>query len=72
MMAETFIPRGSSNVRAVEYDPESEDMTVHFHRGGSYMYRNVRPHLYRGITQAESPGEYLQRHIKGRHLFEKV
>lgn len=71
-MAETFEPIGSSHIQSVEYDPDSEDMTVTFQSGDRYMYRNVPVGIYQRWQTAGSAGEYFQRMVKGRFAYETV
>jgi len=60
----------SSNVDAVMYDPEARVLSVRFHSGGEYSYRNVPPDVARGLVDAESPGRYFASNIRGNYSHE--
>jgi len=68
---ETFRPN-STHIRSIDYDPDSEDMTVEFRSGDTYLYRNVPEGVYRQWQTAGSAGEYFQRHVKNRYAYEAV
>jgi hypothetical protein len=68
-LAETFIPPASSHIAQAEYDHDTGDMTVTFQNGSNYTYHNVARSNWRGMQTAQSAGEYLHRHIKGRHSY---
>lgn len=55
--------QGSSNVKAVGYDPGSQTLIVEFHKGRSYAYTGVTPDMHSNILAAESPGKYLHESV---------
>ena len=63
-------PVKSSNVEAVGHDGSA--LWVRFHGGGMYRYPTAGPEHHAALLEAESPGQYLHRHIKGAHAGEKV
>lgn len=72
MTEETFQFIGSSNLVQATYNRDSEDLTIQFQDGSSYLYRNVPAGTYRGLTLAGSAGAYFHRHIRSRFMSEKV
>lgn len=72
MTVETFQPLSSSHIQQADYDRESEDLTITFQDGSQYVYRNVPPSTYRGLTLAESCGSFFHRHIRSRFMSEQV
>jgi ABC-type uncharacterized transport system substrate-binding protein len=71
VVAETFIPRNSSNIAEVSYEPDVENLTITFQSGDVYLYFNVPPHEYRGLCAAGSVGQYFHRNIKSRYSYEQ-
>ena len=57
------IPVASSNIRSIGYDRQSATLEVEFTSGDVYQYLNVPEHLYNGLLQAASPGQFLNINI---------
>lgn len=62
---------GSSTIDAVGYDPDSRELTVRFHSGGTYLFFDVPEDKHQNLITADSVGRYFHRHIRGCHLAEK-
>jgi hypothetical protein len=54
----------SSCISSVDYDEESEDMTVYFVRGGVYVYSGVPKDVYEEFINAGSIGSYFYYNIR--------
>ena len=54
----------SSNIKSIGYDPIRPTLEVEFKNGSIYQYFGVPQHLYQGLMQASSHGEYLDAYIK--------
>ena len=67
---ETFIPT-SSHLDRVDYDRETQEMTVTFKNGQPYTYSGVPNEVYLGLQHARSAGEYFVRQIKDRYSYEQ-
>ena len=61
----------SSNVEAIGWDAESQELHVLFLGGGLYVYQEVPDYIFEGLMNAQSKGSYLHREIKGRFQYEK-
>ncbi len=59
----------SSNVAAIGYDPETQELSVSFTKSGTYVYHDVGRDTYDELMQAESKGKYLNQRIKGTYEF---
>ena len=62
----------SSNVEAVGYDANEEELYVRFSGGDTYVYLNVDQTLYEALCTAPSVGRYLNRHVKPRHQYRRL
>jgi len=62
----------SSNIRSIGYDPQSTILEVEFTSGDVYQYFNVPEHLYNGLMNASSHGQFLNEHIKHSYQYQKV
>lgn len=62
----------SSNVKAVQYDPETLTLVTHFHDGSRYSYDQVPANVADGFAQASSPGKYVFSAIRGQYLHTKI
>lgn len=73
VVAETFVPRSSSRIAEIRYDPDVENMEVDFVSDGStYTYFNVPAATYRNFCAAGSQGQFFERYIKGRFSYERT
>ncbi len=62
----------SSNIKQIGYDPETQDVHVHFHNGTAVIYRNVPEQVYEDFLGADSPGRFLNSNLKNVYTFEHV
>ena len=57
----------SSLIAEVGFNPETEELRVHFHKGkGSYTYRGVPQRMFDALMNDNSAGGYFIQNIKGR------
>ncbi len=62
----------SSNIEAIGYDPEAQELHVRFLKSGdTYVYSDVNHSVFDELMQAESKGSYLNRRIKGNYQYRK-
>lgn len=61
----------SSNVEAIGYDEDGQELHVQFLGGGYYIYHSVPREIFDGLTCAPSKGSYLNREVKGFYQFTK-
>ena len=54
----------SSNLASVGYDQGSMTLEVEFNHGGVYQYSSVPEHVYDGLMNASSHGQYFDAHVK--------
>jgi hypothetical protein len=54
----------SSNIASIGYEPTRPILEVEFLNGSIYQYFGVPQHLYLGLMNASSHGEYLDAYIK--------
>lgn len=65
-------PVDSSHLKSIGYEPESQTLTVEFHKGGIYHYHNVPPQKYEQLMNADSHGKYFLNNIKNSHPVKKA
>jgi hypothetical protein len=70
VVAETFVPPASSNIGAISYDPDVENLTVEFQSGDTYIYYNVPVSVYRAWIAQGGNGSYFYRNIRSRYSYE--
>lgn len=70
-MAETFIPRSSSHIAAISYEPDVENLTVEFTSGDNYIYFNVPVSEYKSWCAEGGSGRYFHRRIKNTYSYEQ-
>lgn len=71
-MPEMTPVKHSSNILAVGYSKEWNELWVHFKNGGIYVYVEVPPAPAEAMLAADSKGGYLAANIKGKYKFKKV
>lgn len=65
-------PVTSSNINSIGYDPQSATLEVEFTSGDVYQYFSVPEHLYRGLMNASSTGQFLNDYIRNSYRYQKV
>jgi len=62
-------PVNSSNLAAVGYNGNLQELTIRFHNGGVYTYMGVPSHLHTGLMNAASKGSYHHQFIKDSYPY---
>ena len=62
----------SSNVAAIGYEKEAEDLHVQFNSGSVYVYSNVPVEVFDNFKDADSKGRYLNENIKGVYDYIRI
>ena len=60
----------SSNVEAIGYEPDTQELHVQFITSGTYVYFDVEDWVFDEFMQADSKGQYLNYNIKGVYAYE--
>jgi hypothetical protein len=58
----------SEAIRALEYDPLSKRVLVHFHSGGSHQFGPFEPHEYDAFRSAPSVGKHFHAYVKKKAI----
>jgi hypothetical protein len=61
----------SSNVEAIGYDDDTQELHVQFLSGGYYIYHDVPRQIFDELMCAPSKGSFLNREVKGVYRFTK-
>lgn len=61
----------SSNVEAIGYDADAQELHVQFTSGGTYVYYEVPSSVFDAFMSAASKGSFLNREIKSVYRFTK-
>ena len=62
----------SSTVASVDYDSKSQEMTVEFMNGSSYVYEGVPPTVHQDFLKAESKGRFVATQLKNKFSDRKL
>jgi hypothetical protein len=62
----------SSNVRDMEWTPATGNLTITFQCGRTYLYYAVSSAVAHGIKKSKEPGQYVERYLKPRYLFNEI
>lgn len=65
-------PVDSSNISSIGFDEDSQTLEIEFHSGAVYQYFDVPFHIYEGIMNAASKGQYFAQNIKGYYRYVKI
>jgi len=60
----------ASNVHKIEWD--DNNLIVQFNNGGRYQYLDIPAEISIGMSEAKSPGSYLNREIKGKYRYTRI
>ncbi len=63
---------GSSNIEAIGYEPDRQELYVRFLKTGDYVYYYVEEWVFNEFMQANSKGGYLHNYIKGRYDYARL
>lgn len=61
----------SSNIEAVGYDEDTQELHVSFLSGGYYIYSDVPRDIFDQLMYAPSKGSFLNREMKNIYQFTK-
>jgi hypothetical protein len=64
-------PVSSSNVAALGYDDDNQEVYVRFLDNRLYIYKGVPSFEYDGLKNAPSIGSYLHRNFKNVYVYER-
>jgi hypothetical protein len=62
----------SSNIVRFGYDSPSRVLKVEFNNGSVYDYFDVPDHVFNGLRNAPSKGQYLAQQIKGNYRYARA
>jgi KTSC domain len=62
----------SSMIHAVGYDAKTRTLEVVFNSGGTYIYDDVPPKVYKELMAAESKGRYMKDEIIDVYPYSKL
>ena len=63
----------SSNIEAIGYDSEAQELHVRFlSSGATYVYSDVDAAVFDEPMQADSKGSYLNLRIKGNYSYHRL
>jgi len=62
----------SSNIKSVEYNVITEDLTVEFKLGAKYSYAGVSEKLFDSFLAAKSQGSFFSQFIKNVYKWKKL
>jgi len=62
----------SSNLEAVAYDKDNEQLYIKFKSGSVYKYDQVSEDLFNSLLNAESVGKFFKQEIEKSHSYEKI
>ncbi len=71
-MSEVFICSRSGFIDQLEFDKDTDTLTITFSDGAKFDYLNVSPATYRNFCLAPSAGQFFHRQIKDRYAFEEA
>lgn len=61
----------SSNIEAIGYDDEAQELHVQFLSGETYIYHGVPREIFDDMVNAPSKGSYFNREVKGVYEYAK-
>lgn len=62
----------SSNIAAIGYDKDNQDVHVQFIAGSEYIYKGVPEHEFQALLNSQSLGSYLHRNFKNVYAYERI
>ena len=68
---EKFRTEKSTAMQMARYYSDYQELTIIFKNASVYEYEKVPYHVWRGLMDAESKGEFINRYITGFYRFTK-
>lgn len=65
-------PVKSSAIRAVEYNKDTRELHVTFHKGSKYAYSGVSPQRVAAFNAAGSKGRYFTKGIRNNYSYKRI
>ncbi|HEY9001897.1 MAG TPA: KTSC domain-containing protein [Mucilaginibacter sp.] len=62
----------STVISTMEYDPETQTLTIAYVSGQTYVYKDVPETVYKELKASRVKGRYLRFFVKDKYAFEKV
>ena len=62
----------SAVIAGIKYDAASSTLRVVYVSGMVYDYKNVPEEVYIAMRTSFSKGAFLNQHIKGKYIYEKI
>lgn len=62
----------SSNIARFAYDNDARVLKVEFKNGSVYDYFDVPDHVFNGMRNAPSRGQYLAQQVKGAYRYART
>ena len=62
----------SSNLWAVDYNPQTRTLTIQFRSGRVYEYYDVGQNVFEGLLASSSKGKYHHKYIKNRYPYRRI
>ena len=62
----------SGHLQSGSFDPETGTMTITFANGQTYIGKDVPPVMWKGLSQATSPGSFFHSSLKPMIKFERI
>ena len=72
MIPEEWSSVDSTNLDAIRYDTQQEDLYVRFKNGKTYKYEQVPSEEAEALYHASSPGQYLRDNIIGTYNAQRM
>lgn len=70
MATTTWRPQ-SSHIGQVEFDDQTDTLTIGFTDGRTYDYMNVPASVARSFQASGSAGQFFERHVKNRYPYQE-
>jgi hypothetical protein len=63
----------SSNISAIGYDQDTDELFIEFKNGNVYVYKEVPFEMYTAMMDADSKGSFFYKHIRqGGYSYAKL
>lgn len=69
---EKFRSEKSTAIQMARYYSDTQELTIIFSNAGTYKYKEVPYFTWRGLFNAESKGQFINKYITGYYRFNKL
>ena len=71
-LEKTFSKIQSRSVKAIKYNPDTQELDIQFNTGKWYRYKMVTQKVWDAMLATNEIGNFVSQHIKGQYMYKMI